>query len=134
MIPVQEKMYLFLFLKLKKNIIYLRQSYHYVITDRDNSLTWKNKGFVERLQKIAIEISNIHFIETHYIIIHKEVLCKRVINMTNVIKPVKQNMVNFIKSCGLNQRQFSIFLNGLESKYSGLSYLTEERRLSYFTV
>jgi len=39
-----------------------------------------------------------------------------------------------MKSRGLNQRQFSIFLNDLESEYSGLPYFTEVRLLSYFTV
>lgn len=134
MIPVQEKMYSFLFLKLKKKYNYLPLAkLSLVTTDRDDSLTWKNKGFVERLQEIATEMLNIHFIKTHCIM-HQDVLCKRVIYMTKVIRPVKQNMVNYIKSRGLNQRKFSIILNGLESGYSGLSYLTEERRLSYFTV
>jgi len=53
--------------------------------------------------------------------------------MAHVIRPVKQ-MVNFIRSRGLNQRQFSIFLNDLESEYSGLPYFTEVRWLSFSTV
>ena len=65
------------------------------------------------------------FHRTHCII-HQEVLCTKVINMAHVIRPVKQ-MVNFIRSRGLNQRQFSIFLNDLESEYSGLPYFTEVR-------
>ncbi|XP_008178225.1 general transcription factor II-I repeat domain-containing protein 2B-like [Acyrthosiphon pisum] len=103
-----------------------------VATDGAPSMTGKNKGFVERLQKKANEYVEHTFHRTHCII-HQEVLCTKVINMAHVIKPIKQ-MVNFIRSRGLNQRQFSIFLNDLESEYSGLPYFTEVRWLSCSTV
>ncbi|UYV85098.1 hypothetical protein LAZ67_X004559 [Cordylochernes scorpioides] len=47
----------------------------------------------------------------------------------NVVTPIKK-FINFIRSRGLNQRQFSLFLTELESEYSGLSYYTEVRWLS----
>ncbi|KAL4152891.1 hypothetical protein QTP88_000724 [Uroleucon formosanum] len=103
-----------------------------VATDGAPSMTGKNKGFVERLQKKANEYVEHKFHRTHCII-HQEVLCTKVINMAHVIRPVKQ-MVNFIRSRGMNQRQFSIFLNDLESEYSGLPYFTEVRWLSCSTV
>jgi len=103
-----------------------------VATDGAPSMTGKNKGFVERLQKKANEYVEHKFHKTHCII-HQEVLCTKVINMAHVIRPVKQ-MVNFIRSRGLNQRQFSVFLNDLESEYSGLPYFTEVRWLSCSTV
>jgi len=103
-----------------------------VATDGAPSMTGKNKGFVERLQKKANENIEHKFHRTHCII-HQEVLCTKVINIAHVIRPVKK-MVNFIRSRGLNQRQFSIFLNDLESEYSGLPYFTEVRKLSCSTV
>jgi hypothetical protein len=74
-----------------------------------------------------------HTFHRAHCIIHQEMLCTKVINMAFVMKPVKQ-MVNFIRSRGLKQRQFSIFLNDLESEYSGLPYFTEVRWLSCSTV
>lgn len=81
-------------------------------TDGAPSMTGKNKGFVERLQKK--KMLNIHFIRNIVLYIYQEVLRSKVINMAHIIRPVKQ-IVNFIRSRGLNQRQFSIFLDNLES-------------------
>ncbi|VVC32953.1 Hypothetical protein CINCED_3A012313 [Cinara cedri] len=91
-----------------------------VAIDEAPSMTGKNEGFVESLQKKANENVEHTFHKTRCII-HQEMLCSKVINMTHVIRPVK-HMVNFIRSRGLNQRKFSIFLNDLESKYSGLPH------------
>lgn len=60
-----------------------------VATDGAPSMTGKNKGFVERLQKKANENVEYKFHRTHCII-HQEVLCTKVINMAHVIRPVKQ--------------------------------------------
>ncbi|UYV66761.1 hypothetical protein LAZ67_4002786 [Cordylochernes scorpioides] len=95
-----------------------------VATDGAPSMTVKNTGFVALLRKKLSEIfdgSNIH--HTHCII-HQEVLCTKVIKMENVLTPIKIS-INFIRSRGLIQRQFSLFLTELESEYSGLSYYTE---------
>jgi hypothetical protein len=96
-----------------------------VATDGAPSMTGKNKGYIERLRKKVNENFEHTFHRTHCII-HQEMLCTKVINMAHVMKPVKQ-MVNFIRSRGLNQRQFLIFLNDLESEYSDLPYFTEVR-------
>jgi hypothetical protein len=103
-----------------------------VATDRAPSMTGKNKVYIERLRKKANENFE-HTFHRTYCIIHQEVLCTKVINMAHVMRPVRQ-MVNFIRSCDLNQRQFSIFLNDLESEYSGLPNFTEVRWLSCSTV
>ncbi|UYV60489.1 hypothetical protein LAZ67_1001308 [Cordylochernes scorpioides] len=100
-----------------------------VATDGAPSMTGKTNGFVALLRKRLSEISdgsNIHY--THCII-HQEVLCTKVIKMENVLTPIKK-FINFIRSRGLNQRQFSLFLTELESEYSGLSYYTEVRWIS----
>jgi hypothetical protein len=49
--------------------------------------------------------------------------------MDNVLIFVKK-VVNFIRSRGLNQRQFTFFLKESESQYSSLSYYSEIRWLS----
>ncbi|KFM58258.1 General transcription factor II-I repeat domain-containing protein 2, partial [Stegodyphus mimosarum] len=99
-----------------------------VATDGAPSMTGKNKGFVALLRKKLSEIhgSNIHHM---HCIIHQEVLCTKVINMENVLSYIKK-VINFIRSRGLNQRQFTAFLSELDSEYSGLSYYTEVRWLS----
>ncbi|KFM71552.1 General transcription factor II-I repeat domain-containing protein 2, partial [Stegodyphus mimosarum] len=95
-----------------------------VATDGAPSMTGKNKGFVALLRKKLSEIhgSNIHHM---HCIIHQEVLCTKVINMENVLSYIKK-VINFIRSRGLNQRQFTAFLSELDSEYSGLSYYTED--------
>ncbi|KFM77298.1 General transcription factor II-I repeat domain-containing protein 2, partial [Stegodyphus mimosarum] len=99
-----------------------------VATDGAPSMTGKNKDFVALLRKKLSEIhgSNIHHM---HCIIHQEVLCTKVINMENVLSYIKK-VINYIRSRGLNQRQFTAFLSELDSEYSGLSYYTKVRWLS----
>ncbi|UYV69091.1 hypothetical protein LAZ67_6002396 [Cordylochernes scorpioides] len=98
-------------------------------TDGAPSMTGKTNGFVALLRKKLSEISDGSNIHHTHCIIHQEVLCTKVIKMENVLTPIKK-FINFIRSRGLNQRQFSLFLTELESEYSGLSYYTEVRWLS----
>ncbi|UYV78105.1 hypothetical protein LAZ67_16000132 [Cordylochernes scorpioides] len=100
-----------------------------VATDGAPSMTGKTNGFVALLRKKLSEISDGSNIHHTHCIIHQEVLCTKVIKMENVLTPIKK-FINFIRSRGLNQRQFSLFLTELESEYSGLSYYTEVRWLS----
>ncbi|UYV70371.1 hypothetical protein LAZ67_7002744 [Cordylochernes scorpioides] len=93
------------------------------------SMTGKTNGFVALLRKKQSEISDGSNIPHTHCIIHQEVLCTKVIKMENVLTPIKK-FINFIRSRGLNQRQFSLFLTELESEYSGLSYYIEVRWLS----
>ncbi|UYV68693.1 K02A2.6-like, partial [Cordylochernes scorpioides] len=100
-----------------------------VATDGAPSKTGKTNGFVALLRKKLSEISDGSNIHHTHCIIHQEVLCTKVIKMENVLTPIKK-FINFIRSRGLNQRQFSLFLTELESECSGLSYYTEVRWLS----
>ncbi|UYV66404.1 hypothetical protein LAZ67_4001561 [Cordylochernes scorpioides] len=95
-----------------------------VATDGAPSMTGKTNGFVALLREKLSEISDGSNIHHTHCIIHQEVLCTKVIKMENVLTPIKK-FINFIRSRGLNQRQFSLFLTELESEYSGLSYYTE---------
>ncbi|UYV79854.1 hypothetical protein LAZ67_18000920 [Cordylochernes scorpioides] len=100
-----------------------------VATDGAPSMTGKTNGFVALLRKKLSEISDGSNLHHTHCIIHQEVLCTKVIKIENVLTPIKK-FINFIRSRGLNQRQFSLFLTELESEYSGLSYYTEVRWLS----
>jgi len=100
-----------------------------VATDGAPSMTGKSNGFVALLKKKLSEIFDCSEIHHIHCILHQEILCTKVIKMENVLNPIKK-IINFIRSRGLNQRQFSRFLNDSESEYSGLSYYTEVRWLS----
>lgn len=104
-----------------------------VATDGAPSMTGVNNGFIKLLQTKIRETCN-DKPDFHHIhcIIHQEVLCSKVIKLESVLKAVKK-MINFIRSHGLNQRQFSA-LRDLESEYTGLPYYTEVRWLSCSTV
>ena len=91
-------------------------------------MTGKNNGFVALLQQKLSEIHGSKIHHTHCII-HQEVLCTKVFKMENVLSYIKK-VINFIRSRGLNQRQFTAFLSELDSTYSGLSYYSEVRWLS----
>ncbi|XP_075225727.1 general transcription factor II-I repeat domain-containing protein 2-like [Lycorma delicatula] len=99
-----------------------------VATDGAPSMTGKNNGFIALLQQKLSEIHGSKIHHTHCII-QQEVLCTKVIKMENVSSYIK-NVINFIRSPGLNQRQFTAFLSELDSTYSGLSYYSEVRWLS----
>lgn len=101
-----------------------------VATDGAPSMTGVNNGFIKILQtKIRETGSDKPDFHHVHCIIHQEVLCSKVIKLESVLKSVKK-MINFIRSRGLNQRQFSAFLRDLESEYTGLPYYAEVRWLS----
>ena len=99
-----------------------------VATDGAPSMSGKNNGFVALLQQKIMEIHGTKIHHTHCII-HQEVLCTKIIKMENVLSYIKK-VINFIKSRGLNQRQFTAFLKESDSTYSSLSYYSEVRWLS----
>ncbi|KAL0830180.1 hypothetical protein ABMA28_003637 [Loxostege sticticalis] len=101
-----------------------------VATDGAPSMTVVHNGFVNLLKKKIKETNNIET-DLHHVHckIHQEILCSKVIKLEYVLKAVKK-MINFIRSRGLNQRQFAAFLHDIESEYTGLPYYTEVRWLS----
>ena len=62
-------------------------------------------------------------------IIHQQVLCVNYLNISCVLEPV-MSTVNFIRSRGLNHRQFRDFLSEMEAEYPDLPYHTAVRWLS----
>ncbi|XP_012554783.2 general transcription factor II-I repeat domain-containing protein 2 [Hydra vulgaris] len=81
-----------------------------VTTDGASSMKGKNNGFVALFKK-----SIKHNILSYHCIIHQEQLCAKVLEMKEVMEIVIQT-VNFIRSRGLNHRQFKQLLEDCGSE------------------
>ncbi|XP_065675641.1 general transcription factor II-I repeat domain-containing protein 2A-like [Hydra vulgaris] len=95
-----------------------------VTTDGASALTGKNIGFIALLKK-----SINHEIILYHCIIHQEQLCAKVLEMKNVMELVIHT-VNFIRSRGLNHRQFKQLLEGCGSEAEDVIYFSQVRWLS----
>ena len=95
-----------------------------VTTDGASPLTGKNIGFIALLKK-----SINHEIISYHCIIHQEQLCAKVLEMQNVMELVIHS-VNFIRSRGLNHRQFKQLLEGCGSEAEDVIYFSQVRWLS----
>ena len=100
-----------------------------VTTDGSPNLTGKNVGLLKRIQDQVKEANPNQDIVFLHCIIHQEVLCKSVLILNNVVEIVSQ-IVNFIRSRGLNHRQFITLLEELESEHSDVIYHSNVRWLS----
>lgn len=97
-----------------------------VATDGAPSMTGKNEGAVALIRKDAC--ANKKLIQYHCII-HQQSLCAKSISFKDVIKDVTK-IVNFIRSQGLNHREFQTFLSQMDAEYGDVVYYTEVRWLS----
>ncbi|KAB0790551.1 hypothetical protein PPYR_15047, partial [Photinus pyralis] len=103
-----------------------------VTTDGAPAMLGKNVGVIV---KIKAELSNRGIDANHlfsfHCIIHQEDLCAKTIKFKHVMEVVV-SCVNFIKSRGLNHRQFQQFLQHLEAEYGdkGIIFYCEVRWLS----
>ncbi|KAI6655301.1 General transcription factor II-I repeat domain-containing protein 2A-like [Oopsacas minuta] len=68
-------------------------------------------------------------VTAYHCIIHQEQLCAKILDMKHVMENVV-NTVNFIKSKGLNHRQFQAFLTEVGSDYNDVIYFSQVRWLS----
>ena len=98
-----------------------------VTTDGFPSLTGKNVEW--RLSDRVAEVDCTRKLIFLHCIIHQEVLCKNVLDMRHVVDPVVK-IVNYIRTRGLNHRQFTKLLDDCDSDHSGVPYHTAVRWLS----
>ncbi|KAL6463909.1 hypothetical protein MHYP_G00283000 [Metynnis hypsauchen] len=99
-------------------------------TDGAPAMVGTHKGLVALIKKemarVGVDPSSLF---TCHCIIHQEKLCSQSLCMKDVMATVV-SCVNFIKSRGLNNRQFKEFLKSLETDYGDLVYYCEVRWLS----
>lgn len=100
-----------------------------ITTDGAPSMTGHKAGVVALLKSDAEECGNPKMMAFHCII-HQENLCKKSFSSFEHVMTVVIKVVNFIRSKGLNHRQFQQFLSDLEAQYGDLLYYAEVRWLS----
>lgn len=98
-------------------------------TDGAPSMVGKRSGVVGRLKQkldglgVSTQFTAIHCI------LHQEALCGKSLKMKHVMDTVVKT-VNFLRSNGLNHRQFTSFLESVDSEYGEIIYHSEVRWLS----
>lgn len=98
-------------------------------TDGAPCMVGENMGLVGHIKRrLECETSTIAF-SSYHCIIHQENLCAKLLKMDHVMSTVIHT-VNFIRSRGLNHRQFASFLEELNSEYGELLYNSAVRWLS----
>ena len=94
-------------------------------TDGAPSMTGKRNGFTKKL----LDSIGSQGVVVNHCIIHQQNLCAKVLGFADVMKDVV-TCVNYIRSRGLNHRQFKAFLEGLYSDYPDVVYFSAVRWLS----
>ncbi|KFM82405.1 General transcription factor II-I repeat domain-containing protein 2B, partial [Stegodyphus mimosarum] len=100
-----------------------------ITTDGAKSMTGEKIG-VTTLLKSDVKASGNNTVITFHCVIHQENLCKKSFSNFEHGMNVVVKVVNFIRSKGLNHRQFQRFLSDLEAKYGDVVYYAEVRWLS----
>ena len=101
-----------------------------IATDGAPAMVGAQKGLTalvkKEMSRLSLDPSDL---VVCHCIIHQESLCAHSLKLNNVMKTVVST-INFIKSRGLNNRQFKELLSELESEYGDLVYHCEVRWLS----
>ncbi|XP_067435744.1 general transcription factor II-I repeat domain-containing protein 2A-like [Thunnus thynnus] len=92
-----------------------------VTIDGSPNLTGKNVGLLKRIQDRVKEDNPEQEVIFLHCIIHQETLCKSVLQLDHVVKPVVK-LVNFIRARGLQHRQFITFLEETDADHQDLLY------------
>ncbi|XP_074039888.1 general transcription factor II-I repeat domain-containing protein 2 [Leptinotarsa decemlineata] len=96
-----------------------------ICTDGALSMVGKNEGLVALIKKNNPYVSLIQY----HCIIHQENLSAKSVNIQDVMSVVVKT-VNFVKSRGLNHRQFQKFLKEQDAEYGDITYFCDVRWLS----
>ena len=105
-----------------------RRKIYSITTDGAPALTGKNNGFVA-LFKQSVD----HEILNNHCLIHQQQLCAQKLNMKHLMTDIVK-IVNFIRSRGLNHREFKAFLDEVGSEYEDVVYFSKVRWLSRATT
>ncbi|XP_056440141.1 general transcription factor II-I repeat domain-containing protein 2A-like [Gadus chalcogrammus] len=101
-----------------------------IATDGAPAMVGAQKGLTalvkKEMSRLSLDPSDL---VVCHCIIHQESLCAHSLKLNNVMTTVVST-INFIKSRGLNNRQFKELLSELESEYGDLVYHCEVRWLS----
>ncbi|KAI6655961.1 General transcription factor II-I repeat domain-containing protein 2-like [Oopsacas minuta] len=99
-----------------------------ISTDGAPSMLGTGTGFIGQVLRWLTE-NNVTEISWCHCIIHQEALCAKTLGLENVMKLIV-DVVNFIRSKGVNHREFKEFLKDLYSDYGDVLYFTSVRWLS----
>ncbi|KAK0145575.1 General transcription factor II-I repeat domain-containing protein 2 [Merluccius polli] len=99
-----------------------------ITTDGAPSMTGKKNGLVALVQRTLAEENSDPVIALHCII-HQHALCSKCLTFQHVMSVIVK-CVNYIRSRGLQHRQFRAFLEEIEASYGDVLYFTEVRWLS----
>jgi galactitol-specific phosphotransferase system IIB component len=99
-----------------------------VVTDGAPSITGKNTGLSSLITKDMKNITG-RYLFVYHCLVHQGNLCAISVKMTNVITVVAK-LVNYVRSKGLNHRQFQQFLSDMDSENGDVLYYTEVRWLN----
>ncbi len=98
-------------------------------TDGAPAMIGQEKGAVSLLEKEMKEIGIENDIFRIHCIIHQGSLYAKSVKLLDVMKVIIK-IVNFIRSRGLNHRQFQLFLDSYDTEHSDLVYYCDVRWLS----
>ncbi|CAN7989679.1 unnamed protein product [Ixodes pacificus] len=98
------------------------------MTDGARNMIGCKAGVVGRINSEMTRLNVVAPIHRHCIM-HQQSLCSKVMRLESVMKVVVPT-INFIRSHGLNHRQFQHFLSEIEAEHGDVLYHTEVRRLS----
>ena len=101
-----------------------RKNIYSITTDGAPALTGKHNGFIT-LFKETVD----HEILRYHCLIHQQQLCSQKLNMKHLMTDLVK-AVNFIRSRGLNHREFKAFLDEVGSGYKDVVYFSKVRWLS----
>ena len=105
-----------------------RRKIYSITTDGAPALTGKNNGLVA-LFKQSVD----HEILNNHCLIHQQQLCAQKLNMKHLMTDIVK-VVNFIRSRGLNHREFKAYLDEVGSEYEDVVYFSKVRWLSRATT
>ncbi|XP_075053814.1 general transcription factor II-I repeat domain-containing protein 2-like [Mixophyes fleayi] len=99
-----------------------------IATDGAPAMIGNRDVLVKLIENDAIASQNYRMMKYHCIV-HQENLCAKALKIANVMQIVIK-AVNFIRSKGLNHRQFQEFLKCMDAEYGDIIYFSEVRWLS----